>query len=146
MDAFVRCVLTSKVPQSFTSNAHQVLLLVAPTLGGRATAPMVLAIDTTQHYTFIRPFLSRMLSLHEGNHTPKIGRSGVTGQTCGSHRSNWCGQSPPNVIWVLPLDSSRRVDQDSYVERPNQSPYKGDMTCANSTCHVDRSDRFSTQV
>jgi hypothetical protein len=38
--------------QSFTSNAHQVSLLVAPPLSGHATTPMVLSIDW--------PFPSRM--------------------------------------------------------------------------------------
>jgi hypothetical protein len=66
MDAFARCVFTSKVSQSFTSNVHQVLLLAAP-LGGRTSTTMVLAVDPTQHYTFIRPFPSLMFSPHEGN-------------------------------------------------------------------------------
>jgi hypothetical protein len=70
MDALVRRVLTPKVPQRFTSNAHRVLLLVTPPHGGRATTPMVLAIDPTQHYTFIRPFSSCVLSPHEGNQPP----------------------------------------------------------------------------
>jgi hypothetical protein len=35
-----------------------VLLLIAPPLGGRATTPMVLAIDPTQHYMFARSFPS----------------------------------------------------------------------------------------
>jgi hypothetical protein len=43
-----------------------VLLLVAPPLGGRATTPMVLAIDPTQHYMFARSS-PPVLSLREGN-------------------------------------------------------------------------------
>jgi hypothetical protein len=46
----------------------------------------------------------------------------------GSHWSDRCGQSPQNTIWTSPLYRSRRVDQDSCVERPNQSPDEGDMT------------------
>jgi hypothetical protein len=53
---------------------------------------------------------------------PKIGTSCLTGQTCGSHRSDRCGQRRRNTIWTSSLDSSRRVDQDSYVERLNRSP------------------------
>ena len=45
--AGARCVLTPKVSQNFTPNAHQVLLLKAPPLGGRATTPMVLAEEAT---------------------------------------------------------------------------------------------------
>ena len=37
--AGARCMLMPKVSQSFTPNAHQVLLLKAPPLGGRATTP-----------------------------------------------------------------------------------------------------------
>ena len=45
-----------KVSQSFTPNAHQVLLLEAPPLGGRATTPMVLAIDPIPHHVIARIF------------------------------------------------------------------------------------------
>jgi hypothetical protein len=37
-----------------------------------------------------------------------------------------------NTIWTSPLDRSRRVDQDSYVERPTRSPDEGDMTYTRS--------------
>jgi hypothetical protein len=72
---------------------------------------------------------------------PKIGRSSLTGQTCGSHRSDRCVQCPPNTIWTSPLNRSRSVDQDSYVEHPNRSPDEGDMTSARSARRVHRSDR-----
>jgi hypothetical protein len=72
---------------------------------------------------------------------PKIGRSHPTGQTCGPHRSDRCGQSPRNPIWTSPLDRSRRVDQNPYVERPNRSPDEGDMTSPRSTRRTHRSDR-----
>ena len=54
-----------KVSQSFTPNAHQVLLLEAPPLGGRATTPMVLAIDPIPHHVVARTF-----SLHHAVTTP----------------------------------------------------------------------------
>jgi hypothetical protein len=72
---------------------------------------------------------------------PKIGRYGPTGQTCGSHRSNHCDQYPQNIIWTSPLDRSRRVDQDSYVEHPNRSPDEGYMTSARFAHRVHPSDR-----
>jgi hypothetical protein len=72
---------------------------------------------------------------------PKIGRSSLTGQTCGSHRSGRCGQCPQNTIWTLPMDKSCWVDQDSYVERPNWSPDEGDMTSPRFTRRVHRSGR-----
>ena len=56
-----------KVSQSFTPNAHQVLLLEAPPLGGRATTPMILAIDPIPHHVVARAFPSAMLSPHRGN-------------------------------------------------------------------------------
>ena len=56
-----------KVSQSFTPSAHQVLLLEAPPLGGRATTPMVLAIDPIPHHVVARIFPSAMLSPHRGN-------------------------------------------------------------------------------
>jgi predicted ATP-dependent serine protease len=87
---------------------------------------------------------------------PKIGMSGLTGQTCGSHRSDRCGQCPQNTIWTSLLNRSRRVDQDSYVESPNRSPDEGDTTSARSARRVhgltgahDRSDRcppISSQI
>jgi hypothetical protein len=39
------------------------------------------------------------------------------------------------------LDRSRRVDQDSYVERPNRSPDEGEMTYTRSARRAHRSDR-----
>jgi hypothetical protein len=38
------------------------------------------------------------------------------------------------------LNRSRRVDQDSYVERPNRSPDEGDTTSTRSARRVHRSD------
>jgi hypothetical protein len=77
---------------------------------------------------------------------PKIGRSHPTGQTCGSHRSDWCGQSPRNPMWTSPLDRSRRVDQNTYVERPNRSPDERDMTSPRFTRRMHRSDRCPSPV
>jgi hypothetical protein len=39
------------------------------------------------------------------------------------------------------LDRSRRVDQDSYVKRPNRSPDEGNMTYTRFAHRVHRSDR-----
>jgi hypothetical protein len=36
------------------------------------------------------------------------------------------------VIWTPPLDSSRRVDKDPYIEHPIQSPDERDMACGRS--------------
>jgi hypothetical protein len=59
--------------QSFTSKAQtptKCSLLTASPLGGCATTPMVLTIHPTQHYRFVRPFPSHMLSPHDGNQPP----------------------------------------------------------------------------
>jgi hypothetical protein len=56
---------------------------------------------------------------------PKIDRVGFTGQICGSHRLDRCGQCPQNTIWTSSLNRYRRVDQDSYVECLNHSPDEG---------------------
>jgi hypothetical protein len=69
-----------------------------------------------------------------------------TGQTCGPHQSDRCGQSPQNPIWTSPLDRSHRVDQNTYVERPNRSPDEGDMTTPSSTRRMHRSDWFPSPV
>jgi hypothetical protein len=93
-------------------------------------------------------FLTRKLYQKTGGHmfAPKIGTSCLTGQTCGSHRSDRCCQRPWNTIWASPLDRSCRVDQDSYVERPNWSPDEGDMTYTRSARRVHWSDRCSSPV
>jgi hypothetical protein len=72
---------------------------------------------------------------------PKIGTSCLTGQTCGSHRSDRCGQRQLNTIWTSPWDRSRQVDQDSYVERPNRSPDERDVAYTRSARQAHRSDR-----
>jgi hypothetical protein len=72
---------------------------------------------------------------------PKIGTSCLTGQTCGSNRSDRCSQRPHHTIWTSPLDRSRRLDQNSYVERPNRSPDERDMTYTRSARRVHPSDR-----
>jgi hypothetical protein len=76
----------------------------------------------------------------------KFGRSHSTDQTCGPHRSDRCGQSPRNPIWISPLDRSHRVDQNPYVELPNRSPDEGDMTSPRSTRRVHQSDRCPSPV
>jgi hypothetical protein len=60
--------------------------------------------------------------------TPKNGRSGLT-------RLDRPSQSPKKVIWVFPLDRSRRVDQDPYIERPIRSPDERDMASGRSPRH-----------
>ena len=74
--------------------------------------------------------------------TTKIGTTGGTGQTSSLNRLDRFGQLVQNVKWTLPLDSSRRVDQDSYIEHPIWNPDEGDMSLGRSTPRVDRSDRF----
>jgi hypothetical protein len=44
------------------------------------------------------------------------------------------------------LDSSRLVDQNSYIERPIWSPDERDMTSERSAPRTDRSDRFAGAV
>jgi hypothetical protein len=64
--------------------------------------------------------------------TPKIGKITQAGLTRSLTRLDRLGQSPQKSIWTSPLDRTRRVDQDSYIERPNQSPDEGDMTSGRS--------------
>jgi hypothetical protein len=54
----------------------------------------------------------------------KITQAGLTG---GLTQSDRLGQCPQKAIWNSPLDRTRRVDQDSYIEHPNRSPNEGDM-------------------
>jgi hypothetical protein len=42
-------------------------------------------------------------------------------------RLDWHGQVAQKVIWTPPLDHSRRVDQDPYIECPIRSPGERDM-------------------
>ena len=53
---------------------------------------------------------------------PKSGSSEKTDQTYSPNRSDRFGQSPQNVNWTSPLDSSCRVDKDLYIEHPIWSP------------------------
>ena len=78
--------------------------------------------------------------------TTKIGTTGGTGQTSSLNRLDRFGQLVQNVKWTLPLDSSRPVDQDSYIERPIWSPDEGDMTSGRSAPRADQSDRFAGAV
>lgn len=48
----------------------------------------------------------------------KIGTIGGTGQTAYLNRSDWSGQLVQNAKQTSPLDSSHRVYQNSYKERP----------------------------
>ena len=73
--------------------------------------------------------------------TPEFGRSGRTGETGGPNRSDRCGQSTQKTIWTSPLDSSRQVDQDTYVERLIQSSDERDMASGRSARHAVRLDR-----
>jgi hypothetical protein len=63
-----------------------------------------------------------------------------------AHRSDRCGQCPQNIIWISPIDRSRQVDQNPYVERPNRSTDEGDMTSPRSTRRAHRSDRCPSPV
>jgi hypothetical protein len=69
----------------------------------------------------------------------------MTGPVVSSVRPVW--SISQNKIWTSPLDMSRRVDQDSFVERQNRSPDEGDMSYTNlhakSTGAPDRSGRCS---
>jgi hypothetical protein len=67
--------------------------------------------------------------------TPKNGRSGLTRL---DHPVPWLDrpiQSPQKVIWTSPLDRSRRVDQDPYIEHPFRGPDEGDMASGRSPHH-----------
>jgi hypothetical protein len=64
--------------------------------------------------------------------TLKIGKNTQAGLTRGPTRSDRLGQSPQKAIWTSPLDRTRRLDQDSYIERPNRSPDEGDMASRKS--------------
>ena len=89
--------------------------------------------------------LARKLCQRTGGHmlTTKIGTTVGTGQTFSLNRSDQFGQLVQNVKWTSPLDSSRQVDQDSYIERPIWSPDEGDMTSGRYAPRADRSDRFA---
>jgi hypothetical protein len=57
--------------------------------------------------------------------TPKFGRYGRT----------WLdrlGKVAQKVIWTPPIDGSRRVDQDPYIEHPIQSSDERDMASGRS--------------
>ena len=76
----------------------------------------------------------------------KIGTARGTGQTSCPNWSDWSGQLVQNAKWTLPLDSSRRVDQDSYVERLIWSPDERDVASGRSAPRADRSDRLTGAV
>jgi hypothetical protein len=57
--------------------------------------------------------------------TPEFGKFGRAGQTGPPTRSDHPDQIPRKAFWTSPLDSTRRVDQHSYIERPNRSPDEG---------------------
>jgi hypothetical protein len=65
--------------------------------------------------------------------TPKSGRSGLTRVDRPIPRLDLPSQSPQKVIWASPLDMSRRVDQDPYIERPTRSPDERDTTSGRSS-------------
>jgi hypothetical protein len=60
------------------------------------------------------------------------GRCGLTRLDRQVPRLDRHRQSPQKVIWTSPLDRSRRVDQDPYIERPIRSPDKRDMASGRS--------------
>jgi len=76
----------------------------------------------------------------------KIGTTKGTGQTSRLNWSDRSGQLAQNAKWTLLLDSSRREDQDSYVERLIWSPDEGDMAFGRSAPRADRSDRLTGAV
>jgi hypothetical protein len=43
------------------------------------------------------------------------------------------GKVAQKVTWTPPLDSSHRVDQDPYIERPIRSPVERNMAFGRST-------------
>jgi hypothetical protein len=45
-------------------------------------------------------------------------------------------QVPQKAIWTSPLDRTRRLDQDSYVQRPNRSPDEGDTAYGRPACRA----------
>ena len=76
----------------------------------------------------------------------KIGTTKGTGQTSRLNRSDRSGQLVQNAKWTLLLDSSRREDQDSYVERLIWSPDERDVASGRSAPRADRSDRLTGAV
>jgi hypothetical protein len=74
--------------------------------------------------------------------TPKNGRSGLTRL---DRPIPWLdrpiprfdrpSQSPQKLIWASPLDRSRRVDQDPYIEHPIRSPDERYMASGRSPRH-----------
>ena len=76
----------------------------------------------------------------------KIDTAKEIGQTFCPNRSDRSGQLVQNAKWTLLLDSSRREDQDSYVERLIWSPDEGDMAFGRSAPRADRSDRLTGAV
>jgi len=78
--------------------------------------------------------------------TTKIGTIRGTGQTTCTNRSDRSGQLVQNIKCTSPLDSSHRVDQDSYVERPIWSPDERDMASERSVPRADTSDQSTGAV
>ena len=76
----------------------------------------------------------------------KIDTAKEIGQTFCPNWSYRSGQLVQNAKWTSPLDSSHRVDQDSYVEHPIWSPDEGDMTSERSAPRANRSDRLTGAV
>jgi hypothetical protein len=77
--------------------------------------------------------------------TPKNGRSGITRLDRPLPQLDRPSQSPQKVIWTSPLDRSRRVDQDQYIEHPIRSPDERNMASGRSTCHPGGETRGSRQ-
>jgi hypothetical protein len=67
--------------------------------------------------------------------TPKNARSGLHRLDRPVPRLDRPRQSPQKVIWNSPLDRSRRVDQDPYIERPIRSPDERNMASERSPRH-----------
>jgi hypothetical protein len=68
--------------------------------------------------------------------TPKIGKITQASLSGGLTRSDHLSQSSQKAIWTSPMDRTRRVDQDSYIEHPNHSTNEGDMASGRSACRA----------
>jgi hypothetical protein len=85
---------------------------------------LVESVTSTLELSFSTQFTKK----HRAYVDTKKWRSGLT-------RLDRPSQSPQKVIWASPLDRSRRVDQDSYIERPIRSPDERDMAFGRSPRH-----------
>jgi hypothetical protein len=78
-----------------------------------------------------------IIRVHQGKKllTPKNSRSGLNRLDRPVTLLDRPSQSPQKVIWASPLNRSRRVDQDTYIERSIRSPDERDMASVRSPRH-----------